>query len=1005
MINENEIIIWILVLLIIITVAIVIYREKSESLAKYRKIGSAESSPPRYPFKKNFTTDSEIKDRFARLSGYTPELNSYHYKIRNIKEIQDNMLLYNGDYLLVDSSLENYDKYDNISDYFAEEVRVKCKRSDQSLSSFDFWSQNYRKVIKEASEQGTNPREALFKMHYECTGFKPSLMVAFSKLFDSKRVLDISSGWGDRLIGAMASPNVEYYLGADPNSALQPCYSQMVDFFGKNPTDYKVIDSTFQDLDLSDEDEFDLVLTSPPYFDLEEYTTDTELAKKQSYKEFDSLDVWLTEFLIPCMRKAFGKLKTGGHMVININDAPNRPPYVRRMIHLATQFPGAIYLGCIAQHDKLAFKKSPQPFWIWQKVGDLPTLDSYNPQVVISEQNGFKVIREDYLLGGTKQRGAVDLYQKISENEFVYPGPNTGFAQIALAIGAKLTGKKATLFVAKSRPMTKQTMQAIRLGANVIECRPNAPLREVREKAAAYIAKSGAASAKLGFDDTVFKDALKRNIAEAVKGTELENRDKARRFWVVGGSAVLARLMYEIFPKSKFNVVQVGKLIDELLDYSKSKLYVAPEKFYDDARETPPYPSVASYDAKVWQFARKDGKKGDFIWNVAKDPELHSDLSHIEEIKREKRGGAADMAKIENEYRRYGYVKRILELFDGFPEKAKTEKNRYEFRNTIERWLLSIANFSDGKFDPVFSDDAMDEKSRFNRQIVHEIIDKSILSRSLAEKLVKDIVKIVSEYKSVCGTPLRSKPGKLKIGYNKVVYKEYSREINHDRIEFLRSAGTDAEIGVMVMRYASILPGSQHWNMPVENYQLYYDQGVRVEGFSSPINSQLITIDPDNCRFCSLFPDVDAPFGSIGNFFDVSYTDKIVAVGPPYTVELFDRISKKVISECEKARNAGKKVMFYITFSAWEDTEGFNSIKNSEFCHFAAIIEKFNHYYINTNDVKLPRVTASFDTVFFVMSYGHDRKPDGEYLEMVSAMTINREKQHRVLKSTEAKKK
>jgi hypothetical protein len=364
-----------------------------------------------------------------------------------------------------------------------------------------------------------------------------------------------------------------------------------------------------------------------------------------------------------------------------------------------------------------------------------------------------------------------------------------------------------------------------------------------------------------------------------------------------------------------------------------------------------------------------------------------------------------DMVKIETEYRRYEFVKRILGLFDDFPEKTKTKKNRYEFRNTIERWLLSIANFSDSKFDPVFSDDAIDENSRFNKQIIREITDKSILDDRLAKKLVKDITQIISEYKSVCDTPPKSKPGRLKIGYSKVVYKDYSREINHDRIELLRSMGTDAEIGMMVMRYASILPGSQHWNTPLETYQRLYDRGVRIEGFSSPINSQLITIDPDNCRFCSLFPDVDAPFGSIGNFFDVDYTGKIAAVGPPFTVELFSRISKKVEAECEKAKKAGKKVMFYISFSAWEDTEGFNSIKDSEYCHFAVIINKFNHYYVNTNDPNLPRVVATFNSVFFVMSYGHDRKSDDEYLDMVGQMTVNRGKQHRVLKSTEAKNK
>ncbi|MGZ5500906.1 MAG: hypothetical protein ACXWEW_07150, partial [Nitrososphaeraceae archaeon] len=97
-------------------------------------------------------------------------------------------------------------------------------------------------------------------------------------------------------------------------------------------------------------------------------------------------------------------------------------------------------------------------------------------------------------------------------------------------------------------------------------------------------------------------------------------------------------------------------------------------------------------------------------------------------------------------------------------------------------------------------------------------------------------------------------------------YKNYSRQISPERMQFLRTLGSDYEIARMMLRYASILPGSQHWNMPLETFKEYYNRGIRIEGFSSPINSQLITIDR-SCRFCSLFPDVDKPFGSIGNFF------------------------------------------------------------------------------------------------------------------------------------------
>ncbi len=48
-------------------------------------------------------------------------------------------------------------------------------------------------------------------------------------------------------------------------------------------------------------------------------------------------------------------------------------------------------------------------------------------------------------------------------------------------------------------------------------------------------------------------------------------------------------------------------------------LHVAPEKFWERALVLPPYPSVSTYDAKVWQFVLEHGNDGDYVWNVGKD--------------------------------------------------------------------------------------------------------------------------------------------------------------------------------------------------------------------------------------------------------------------------------------------------------------------------------------------------------------------------------------------------
>ncbi len=147
----------------------------------------------------------------------------------------------------------------NLSDYFQEQVRVRCKRSDQTITPHQYWELHREKIKRETSDPSAQ-REILYKEYYECTTFKPSLLVGLAKFFETYRILDISSGWGDRLIGAIASS--ECYSGTDPNKALQPGYHEIIKFFGVTPIDFKVQPTTFEAVKIDRKKEFDLVLTS-----------------------------------------------------------------------------------------------------------------------------------------------------------------------------------------------------------------------------------------------------------------------------------------------------------------------------------------------------------------------------------------------------------------------------------------------------------------------------------------------------------------------------------------------------------------------------------------------------------------------------------------------------------------------------------------------------------------------------------------------------------------------
>ena len=85
----------------------------------------------------------------------------------------------------------------------------------------------------------------------------------------------------------------------------------------------------------------------------------------------------------------------------------------------------------------------------------------FNPPIKIipeklKDGRTFNVIRDDFLIGGTKQRMIAALILANPDcNEFVYAGPHQGYAQVALGYVAKLMGKKATLFLSDKSDLTR----------------------------------------------------------------------------------------------------------------------------------------------------------------------------------------------------------------------------------------------------------------------------------------------------------------------------------------------------------------------------------------------------------------------------------------------------------------------------------------------------------------------------------------------------------------------
>lgn len=134
--------------------------------------------------------------------------------------------------------------------------------------------------------------------------FKPRIASILASEFRATRVLDFSAGWGDRCIGVMAK-GVEY-IGIDSNIELEEAYTQMAERFRIHP---QMLFQPAETVDFTSLPTYDMILTSPPYFTLEQYNN------MPSYQGYQG---WVETFLRPVIQRSWASLKENGWMCLNV---------------------------------------------------------------------------------------------------------------------------------------------------------------------------------------------------------------------------------------------------------------------------------------------------------------------------------------------------------------------------------------------------------------------------------------------------------------------------------------------------------------------------------------------------------------------------------------------------------------------------------------------------------------------------------------------------------------
>jgi len=241
------------------------------------------------------------------------------------------------------------------------------------------------------------------------------------------------------------------------------------------------------------------------------------------------------------------------------------------------------------------------------KAGPLPiTVEEYGSSSFYGRN--YYVVQDDELIGGTKLRVFLPLMEASPAKSFAYASPAYGYAQIALAQAALLSGKEAHIFVAQRKVLHERTLLAKKQGAHIHQV-PHGYLSVVQARVRDYCAGNDCLPIPFGghFPGAVELIAM---AAQRVKHTPKE-------VWCVAASGTLSRGLQMAWPDAKHCVVKVGAERDIRAIGTRSvQEFRAPEKFDQDAKLPPPFASCSNYDAKVWRFFREQATAGALYWNV-----------------------------------------------------------------------------------------------------------------------------------------------------------------------------------------------------------------------------------------------------------------------------------------------------------------------------------------------------------------------------------------------------
>lgn len=190
--------------------------------------------------------------------------------------------------------------------------------NSKGKSFANLWARsNLEKVLRWNRKSHSTPYLSELKRGiYFCCGltkntmYRPQMMKLACMNYAPSVVFDPCAGWGGRMLGAVSYG--AKYVAFEPNSKTFGSLNALVDFLGIRKSVTLICDDALN-MDKYDLPHVDMVLTSPPYYDLEVYTHEAT----QSITGCRGYEEWSNGFLKPLVQKSLGRLGKNGEIGVS----------------------------------------------------------------------------------------------------------------------------------------------------------------------------------------------------------------------------------------------------------------------------------------------------------------------------------------------------------------------------------------------------------------------------------------------------------------------------------------------------------------------------------------------------------------------------------------------------------------------------------------------------------------------------------------------------------------